>query len=89
MGGDCSTESPGQTEDLRGLGSETIGGKKVRKYSGSTRPPHIDPMIWSKWNSKSDEEKAVAEYVSTLNNSDANPAAPAAGGQPQDYRTMH
>jgi hypothetical protein len=69
-------EVPAQAGDRRGLGGIDQSGKYVRKYTGSSRPPHIDPSVWSKWFNKKEKAIAIAEYEASL----GNPGAAAPSG---------
>jgi hypothetical protein len=70
--------------DVRGQGGVTQEGRPVRPYTGSTRPPHIDPTIWSDIYSAKDKKKAIAEYLKTLESTETSPAKdlPAAPAAP-------
>ena len=76
--------------DLRGQGGLTQGGRKVRPYKGSTRPPHVDPVVWEQFYTKKDKQQCIKEYLDSLRvsgalaeperasaSSSAAPAAPA------------
>ncbi len=52
--------------DTRGLGLESSPRRgKVRKYTGSTRPPTIPSELWQKSSAKT-KTKAIAEYKAEL-----------------------
>ena len=45
--------------DLRGQGGVTEHGRPVRPYTGSTRPPHIDPAVWQGILTAKDKQQAI------------------------------
>ena len=81
--GAVSSDADGtHPDDKRGQGGQTVTGRVVRKYTGSSRPPDIDPDVWMRF-SPPDKRKAIAEYLETLENKstssssgDARPAVP-------------
>jgi len=48
--------------DERGKGEADVSGRRVRRYAGSSRPPGIDPMAWSRLYSRKEKKEAIAEY---------------------------
>ena len=52
--------------DLRGQGGLTQHGRPVRPYKGSTRPPHVDPVVWELVYSKKDKQQCIKEYLESL-----------------------
>ena len=44
----------------------TLTGRKIRKYSGSTRPEGIDPYIWSHFASAKERKEARELYEAEL-----------------------
>jgi len=52
--------------DERGKGEADVSGRRVRKYAGSSRPPGIDPMAWSRLYSRKEKKEAIAEYLASL-----------------------
>ena len=59
-------ENVGVPEDRRGKGESQITGRKVRKYSGSTRPPGIDPQVWFKVLKAKDRKQLIDQYEAYL-----------------------
>ena len=52
--------------DLRGQGGLTQHGRYVRPYKGSSRPPHVDPVVWEQIYSKKDKQECIREYLESL-----------------------
>ena len=84
-------DAPTMLPDLRGQGGLTEHGRPVRRYTGSTRPPHVDPVVWELVYSKKDKQQCIKEYLESLRvlggsieperasaSSSASPALPAA-----------
>jgi len=57
---------PRAASDVRGMGEADVSGRPIRKYAGSSRPPGIDPMAWSRLYSRKEKKEAIAEYLSSL-----------------------
>ena len=51
---------------MRGAGEEDVFGRRVRKYKGSSRPPGIDPTVWSRMYTPKEKKKAIEEYLASL-----------------------
>ena len=61
--------------DHRGEG-DVVGGQKIRKYKGSSRPPHIHSEVWAHVYSATDKRAAVRDYLKQIEKA-PKPAVPA------------
>ena len=52
--------------DARGQGGYTKEGRYIRPYKGSTRPPHVDPVVWEGIYSAKDKRLCIEEYLNSL-----------------------
>ena len=64
--------------DTRGQGLESFDGKRVRKWTGSTRPPDVHPQVWSRLYTAIDQQGAIKDYLDKLKKG----GEPPGGGPP-------
>ena len=80
--------------DTRGQGGYTKEGRYIRPYKGSTRPPHVDPVVWEGIYTAKDKEQCIKEYLDSLRVASApieseRTGAPAAPAVPERPRKSH